>query len=83
MKIRCLRCRQMLDTKSAFAIRLVKRGGHVLYDVIRTRELPEDATALHMNGDPQCGRPVSGWKQHALESLGFTSSYDLSFLDNL
>jgi len=83
MAVRCLRCRQSIDSGSAFAILLEKKGGHALHDIVRVSSLGKDSVALHMNGDPQCGRPMSGYKKAILETLGFTVAYDLSFLDYL
>lgn len=83
MSARCMKCRGSINSNSAFAILIAKKGGHVLYDIVRANTLKEDSVAMHMNGDPDCARPVSGFKKSILERLGFSSPYDLSFLDYL
>jgi hypothetical protein len=76
-----MRCRQRVSDNSAFVVKLAKRGGHLIHDIAFTKTLQEGDIVLHVNGDPECGRQVSGFKKNLLESLGFVADYDIAFLD--
>ena len=82
-KVRCARCRQLISDKSAFAVKIQKVSGHVLHDIVCQKFLLEGDIAIHVNGDRECGKEVSSYKPDLLEALGFTSHYDLAFLDFL
>lgn len=83
MAIRCERCRGLIDDRSAFAVKLHKHGKHLLHDIVRATSLRDGEMGMHMNGDRNCGKPISGYKKHIVETLGFIVEVDTSFLDYL
>lgn len=84
MAVRCMRCRQTIDYgKSAFTLVIVANGGEVNADMLRTQNVPAEAIAMHVNGDRECGKPVSAFRKSILQALGIEEKLDLSFLDYL
>lgn len=84
MAVRCARCRRKIrPEESAFAVALFKEGRKISHDVIRTMFLREGVVALHVNGDPDCGRQVSGYLAHLRDELGVVDEIALSFLNEL
>ena len=84
MKIRCERCRATFGKESAFAV-IVERtsDGDVEGDIVRVVSLREGDVALHVNGDQQCLRKVSGYQRTMSEKLRISEELNLDFLDTM
>lgn len=83
MTVRCEKCRGTIGEGSAFAVKMGKHGKHLLTDIVKAKSLKEGDLAMHMNGDRQCAKPISGWKQKLVDTLGFQMKIDTDFLDYL
>ena len=83
MRTRCERCRATLGKNSAFAVLIYRTDSGVEGDVVRAATLKEGDVVVHVNGDPQCLRKVSGFKGALVEKLCVSEDLDLGFLDIL
>ena len=83
MKIRCERCRATIGKNSAFAVLVTRTDDGVEGDVVRATTLKEGDVVVHVNGDSQCLRKVSGYRGALLEKLHISEELDLLFLDTL
>lgn len=73
----------MITSKSKFAIHLWADGGRLIYDVVLTKNTPENGVLMHMNADRQCGSEISGYVGKLLRRLELPDGCDTSFLDRL
>jgi len=79
---RCVRCRQKINpNESAYIALLDKRAGKLEYRIERAAKAQADIYVIHLNGDPQCGKEVSGFRLQLLKSLGLSDEVDTEFLD--
>ena len=81
--IRCSRCRQKIDKDSAFAVLLEASSEGVSYEIVRSRNLGPTDLAVHVNGDPRCGKTVSSFCSELIQKLNLPRDFDLSFLESL
>ena len=81
---RCWRCNQGISERSALAARVWAEKGdnqHLYYDIVMANSLGGDDIAVHMTGDRECVKEVSGFHGKILERLDLPVSCDTSFLD--
>ena len=83
MKIRCERCRATIGKNSAFAVLVTRTDDGVEGDDVRATTLKEGDVVVHVNGDSQCLRTVSGYRGALLEKLHISEELDLRCLDTL
>ncbi len=83
MRIRCEKCRATFGKNSAFAVLVTRTDEGVEGDVVRAATLREGDVVVHVNGDSQCLRKVSGYRGALLEKLNISGELDLQFLDSL
>ncbi len=83
MKIRCERCRATIGKGSAFAVLVTRTEDGIEGDVVRVTSLADDDVVVHVNGDQQCLRKVSGYNGALLGKLNVSEDLDLQFLDAL
>lgn len=80
--IRCERCRQSIRPgKSFFVVKLFNDQGKPGCDVVKTATLGTGDTVVHVNGDLDCGREVSGFRKNLARAIGVDGSNDFKFLD--
>lgn len=83
MRFRCERCRATIGKDSAFAVLVTVGEYGIEGDVTRAASLQEGDVVMHVNGDIQCLRKVSGYRGSILEKLHVSEDLDVSFLDEL
>lgn len=84
MTIRCSRCRQKINpTESTYIALLDKQGSKIDYRIERASKVKTDSVAIHLNGDTQCGKEVSGFRVNLLKTIGLPGDVDTQFLDYL
>jgi hypothetical protein len=72
-----------VSKSSAFVLALWNEDGEILYDVVFRKNIGKGFVVLHMNGDRNCGRSLSGYHSVISKNLGVPDTYDMSFLDAL
>lgn len=80
---KCWRCNYAINGNSFFAAKLWALDEHLTYDIVRASELSRDDIAVHMSGDRECAKEVSGYHGKILKRLDLSMSCDTSFLDKL
>lgn len=80
---KCWRCDQGISSNSFFAVDLRLNIERLGYDIVKASALHRDSIALHMLGDRECTREVSGFHGKILKKLDLPMSCDTSFLDDL
>jgi len=80
---KCCRCGGWISDRSAYAVSLCGAEGRLTYDVVRVENLTRDDVAIHMGGDRECRRELSGFHGKILKSLDLPLSCDTSFLERL
>jgi hypothetical protein len=83
MKFRCERCRATFGKNSAFAVLITVTEDGVDGDIVRANSLQDGDIAVHVNGDLQCLRKVSGYRGTIIEKLRCSEDLDVDFLDTL
>ena len=59
---KCMKCGGRIAGRSAFAMIIRSDGpGEVTSDVVRSESLPRFSCVIHLNGDPSCGKRLSGF----------------------
>lgn len=82
--MRCSRCRQKINaTESMYVVVLDRHGTKLDYRIEKAAKTKAEETVLHSNGDPQCGKEVSGFRVNILKQLGVSEETDTQFLDYL
>ena len=80
---RCERCRATIGKGSAFAVLITVGEDGIEGDISRVASLQEGDVVMHVNGDHQCLRKVSGYRGSILEKLHVSDDLDIDFLDTL
>ena len=57
--------------------------GRIFHDTVFVRDLGRDDVAIHMGGDRECRKELSGFHGKILKYFDFDMSCDTSFLDKL
>lgn len=79
--ITCIRCGRFITASSAFAV-VLRADSHmsVSKDVVRSNELSRLDCVLHLNGDRECAKPLSGYLLSIVEVLDLSEDFDLQLL---
>lgn len=83
---RCWRCNQGISERSAMAVHLwamTDDDSRLYYDIVMANSLGRDDIALHMTGDRECTKEVSGFHGKILKRCDLPMSCDTSFLDSI
>jgi hypothetical protein len=80
---RCWRCNQGISSDSFFAVQLWPEYERLNYDIVMANKLHRDDLAVHMNGDRECTKEVSGYHGKILKRLDLSMSCDTAFLDTV
>ena len=79
--VKCMKCGSSIAPHSAFALVLRTDDSEVVSkDVLRADGLSKWDCALHLNGDPECKKPLSGYLAGIIEHLDLSEDFDMSFL---
>ena len=81
---KCMKCGGRIAPKSAFA-RILRSDvpGEVSSDVIRSGFLSKFSCAVHLNGDPNCGKRVSGFIASIAKALDITDDDGIASIKDL
>jgi hypothetical protein len=78
---KCMKCGRLVTTSSAFAVVLrADSPTSVTMDVVRSSELSRLDCVLHLNGDRECAKPLSGYLLSITEVLDLSGDLDLQLL---
>lgn len=80
---RCWKCDKSISSNSMFAIQLWLKDDILCHDTVRSKMLQSDSMAMHMSGDRECAKEVSGFHGRILKRLDLPISYNTEFLDSL
>ena len=80
---KCGRCGSAITDRSAYAIRIWSDDDSVRHDTVMSKNLTRDSVAIHMGGDRECRRELSGFHGKILKNLDLPVSCDTSVLDRL
>lgn len=80
---RCWRCGGGITENSVFAVEIWRQDERIRHDVVFANKLHGDSVAVHMGGDRECRREVSGYHGKILKWLDLPMSCDTSFLEKV
>jgi len=78
MPVQCMRCKQDFDPdKTRFVAKIHEFDWGLGIEVTRPIGLGEGCCAVHLIGDRECGKPISGYRSEIVQKLGITDISDI------
>ena len=81
---KCMKCGARIAPKSVFA-RIIRSDGpgEISSDVVRSEFLAKFSCVIHLNGDPNCGKIVSGFIASIAKALDVTDDDGIASIKDL
>jgi hypothetical protein len=80
---KCWRCQSHISDRSAYAVLVLRRDDVLFTDIIMSKNLSRNDVAIHMGGDRECRRELSGFHGKILKKLELPTGCDTSILERL
>jgi hypothetical protein len=80
---KCWRCGSFISDRSAYAVSIRSRYDKLFTDIVMSKNLERDEVAIHMGGDRECRKELSGFHGKILKKLELPAGCDTSKLERL
>jgi len=80
---RCWRCGSFISDRSAYAVIVSSGDDRLDTDVVMSKNLSRNDVVIHMGGDRECRKELSGFHGKILKKLDLPISCDTSILERL
>jgi hypothetical protein len=80
---KCWRCGSYISDRSAYAVLIRRRDDGLFTDIVMSKNLTKGDVAIHMGGDRECRKELSGFHGKILKKLELPTGCDTSKLERL